>query len=181
MRYDSILALMVVVGLPVTAAAYATGELKDLAKAESSPSIISEYAEQQKSNHHKTVKLVVKKLVEADSNFGTTTAKQVKYDHLQVIIVDKAETLKKAITNNSITKNPYKNSTTKIEFHRVYVKNDAAHVLISTKTDLGMTDLRSIDLTLTGGRWFAVREIIFSKTEKLKLSPPPTSTQFAKQ
>ncbi|GLS83728.1 MULTISPECIES: nuclear transport factor 2 family protein [Gammaproteobacteria] len=116
------------------------------------------------------IKAVIDNLINTATNYDVETLEEIYHNDLQVYMLGMTGELQ--IANKEIFTSLFSKKrdagdppmNTWSELHKIDVKNDSAHVLLSRKNDLSGTPMKlhlSIDLQKSAGRWQVIREVIF--------------------
>lgn len=128
-----------------------------------------------KTTREEEVKHTINNLIQTATSYDVEALERIYHDNMQVIMVDTEDNVniadksafKDLFASKAIAGDPPMNTWAK--FHRIDVKGDAAHVLLSRKNDLSgqnMILILSIDLVYQDARWQITREVIFLRPEE---------------
>lgn len=109
-------------------------------------------------------------LIQMATTYDVDTLDRIYHDDLHVVMIDADHNVniadkpafKGLFASKRDAGDPPMNTWAK--FHRIEIKGDTAHVLLSRKNDLNGTNMDlmlSIDLVLEDRRWQVTREVIF--------------------
>ena len=121
------------------------------------------------------VRQTIDELIQTASSYDIDVLDRIYHDDLQVVMIDtehNVNTADKAMFTELFRSrrdagDPPMNTWAK--FHKIDVKDNNAHVLLSRKNDLNgqsMNLILSMDLVLESDRWQVIREVIFLRPDQ---------------
>ena len=138
-------------------------------QSQESETTMPEYTPQQAD-----VRQAIDDLIQTATTYDVETLDRIYHDELEVIMIDTEDNLN--LANKEGFKGLFRTKgeagdppmNTWAKYHKIDVKNDKAHVLLSRKNDLSGTNmilLLSIDLVHKDDHWQVIREVIFLRPE----------------